>query len=171
MSGRVLVAYASKHGGTAEIAQALAAAMRGAGVEAEARPATQVTDLGGYRAVVVGSGVYAGRWAADARRFVRAHRAELRAMPTWLFCSGPTGGSLEGEAAVRDAGPGVVDTSMRRFDVGARGYATFAGRVGEGMAGPFDRWVPKGDWRDFEQIAGWGRQIAAELTAAEVADA
>jgi menaquinone-dependent protoporphyrinogen oxidase len=166
MTGQVLVAYASKYGGTAEIAEALAAAMREKGVDAVAQQAAEVTDLAGYRAAVVGSGVYAGRWAGDARRFVRKHRDALRAMPTWLFCSGPTGGSPKDDAAVAAAGPGVVDTSMRKIDVGARGHATFAGRVGDGMGGPFERFVPKGDWRDFDQIATWGRQIAAELTEA-----
>lgn len=163
MTGQVLVAYASKHGGTAEIAEALATAMREAGVDAEARQAAEVTDLAGYRAAVVGSGVYAGRWAGDARKFVRAHRGELRAMPTWLFCSGPTGGSEKDDAAVAAAGPGVVDVSMRKIDVGARGHATFAGRVTADMGGPFARFVPTGDWRDFDQVAAWGRQIAAEL--------
>lgn len=159
----VLVAYGSKYGSTAEIAEAIAAAMREAGVDAEARPAGEVTDLAGYRAVVVGSGVYAGRWAGDARTFVRTNAAALRAMPTWLFCSGPTGGGEKAEAAAKAAGPGVMDSSMRKIDVGARGYATFAGRASEAMGGPFARWVPKGDWRNFEQIAAWGRQIAAEL--------
>lgn len=170
MSGRVLVAYASRYGGTAEIAQAIAEAMRAEGLDAEAREAATVTDLVGYRAAVVGSGVYMGRWAAEARKIVKQHRAELRAMPTWLFCSGPTGGSPEGDTAVAKAGPGVVDPSMRRLDVDARGYATFAGRSGEDMGGPFGRFVPKGDWRDFDQIAAWAREIAGAL-AAEVAEA
>jgi menaquinone-dependent protoporphyrinogen oxidase len=163
MSGRVLVAYASKYGGTAEIAQAIAEAMRAEGLDAEAREAATVTDLTGYDAAVVGSGVYMGRWAPDARHFVKQHRAALRAMPTWLFCSGPTGGSPEGDEAVRKAGPGVVDSSMKKIDVGARGYATFAGRNDERMAGMLARWMPKGDWRDFDQVAAWGRQVAREL--------
>jgi len=79
MSGRVLVAYASKYGGTAEIAQAIAEAMRAEGLDAEAREAATVTDLTGYDAAVVGSGVYMGRCAAEARKFVKQHRAELRA--------------------------------------------------------------------------------------------
>lgn len=170
MSGRVLVAYASKYGGTAEIAQAIAEAMRAEGLDAEAREAATVTDLTGYDAAVVGSGVYMGRWAQDARHFVKQHRAALRAMPTWLFCSGPTGGSPEGDTAVAKAGPGVVDPSMRRLDVGTRGYATFAGRNDERMAGMLARWMPKGDWRDFDQIAAWAREIAGAL-AAEVAEA
>jgi menaquinone-dependent protoporphyrinogen oxidase len=53
----VLVAYASKHASTAEIAERTAAAMREAGYAAEARPASEVQDLSGYGAVVLGSAV------------------------------------------------------------------------------------------------------------------
>jgi hypothetical protein len=41
-----------------------------------------------------------------------------------------------------------------------RGYRTFGGRVGPEMGGVFERWVPKGDWRDFEAIRGWASHIA-----------
>jgi menaquinone-dependent protoporphyrinogen oxidase len=59
--GKVLVAYASKYGATAGIAEAIAATLRQEGLEADARPAQEVRDLGGYRAVVLGSPVYMGR--------------------------------------------------------------------------------------------------------------
>ena len=62
----VLVAYASKHSSTAEIAERIAAAMREAGRAAEVRPASEVDDLSGYGAVVLGSAVYAKRWQREA---------------------------------------------------------------------------------------------------------
>ncbi len=43
------------------------------GASAEAVPAHSVTDVESYDAVVVGGGLYAGRWHKDARRFVRRH--------------------------------------------------------------------------------------------------
>ena len=52
----VLVAYASKHGGTAEIAEALGEALRAAGVEAVIREASSVSDVSGFDGVVLGSG-------------------------------------------------------------------------------------------------------------------
>lgn len=85
---RVLVAYASKHDSTAEIAQRIASAMREAGCDAQALPAAEVGDVSGYRAVVLGSAVYARRWQRGARSFARRHAAVLRTMPVWLFSSG-----------------------------------------------------------------------------------
>jgi menaquinone-dependent protoporphyrinogen oxidase len=77
-TGPVLVAYASKHESTAEIAERIAAAMRSAGCDAQARPAAEVDDLSGYAAVVLGSAVYAKRWRREARSFARRHAAALR---------------------------------------------------------------------------------------------
>jgi menaquinone-dependent protoporphyrinogen oxidase len=90
-TGPVLVAYASKHESTAEIAERIAAAMRSAGCDAQARLAAEVDDLSGYAAVVLGSAVYAKRWRREARSFARRHASALRDMPVWLFSSGPFG--------------------------------------------------------------------------------
>src|SRR5918994_3034373 len=87
----ILVAYASKHSSTEEIAQRIADTMREAGRAAEARPASEVDDLSGYDAVVLGSAVYAKRWQRDARAFARHHEHALKDMPVWLFSSGPFG--------------------------------------------------------------------------------
>jgi menaquinone-dependent protoporphyrinogen oxidase len=87
--GAVLVAYATKHGATAEIAERIAATMRGAGCEARALPADDVGDLEGCRAVVLGSALYMGRLRGSARHFARRHRRALARLPVWLFTSGP----------------------------------------------------------------------------------
>jgi len=50
--GAVLVAYASKHGSTAEIAEAIGAALREAGLAAEVMPAAEARQVGAYDAVV-----------------------------------------------------------------------------------------------------------------------
>jgi hypothetical protein len=55
---RVLVAYGSKHGSTAEIADRIGERLREAGHEVDVLPAGSVTDLDRYEAVVLGSAVY-----------------------------------------------------------------------------------------------------------------
>ncbi|MCL4287774.1 MAG: flavodoxin, partial [Thermoleophilia bacterium] len=67
----VLVAYASKHGSTAEIAAAVAAEIREHGLGADCVAAGEVADVERYDAVVLGSAVYLKRWQGDARHFLR----------------------------------------------------------------------------------------------------
>ena len=85
---RVLVTYGSRMGGTAGIAELVGGALRDAGLEADVRPAPEVSGLDPYGAVVVGGALYTGRWHRDARRFVKRHTAALQERPVWLFSSG-----------------------------------------------------------------------------------
>lgn len=76
---RILVAYGTKYGATAEIAERIGAALRDAGADAEVRRAREVRSLDGYDAVVLGSGVYMARWRRDALRLLRRLRSDLGA--------------------------------------------------------------------------------------------
>jgi len=62
----VLVAYASRHGATKEIATAIAGQLRKRGREVELQPVDEVDELGGREAVVLGSAIHAGSWMKDA---------------------------------------------------------------------------------------------------------
>ena len=88
---RILVAYASKYGVTAEIAQEIAAQLSQAGQTTDILPIDRVSNLQSYRAAIIGSAVYVGQWSKEAAAFLRDHEAELAARPVWLFSSGPTG--------------------------------------------------------------------------------
>ena len=88
---RVLVASATRHGATAEIAEAIAATLKDRGLKVELRRVEEVADMSGYDAVVLGSAVYIGKWLEPARQFAVDHAAELAMRPTWLFSSGPLG--------------------------------------------------------------------------------
>ena len=86
---RVLVAYATRHGATAGIAERVAAALTAAGLPAEARPVEDVKDVEPYDAVVLGGAAYMFHWLGDATKFVEHNRTLLASHPTWLFSSGP----------------------------------------------------------------------------------
>lgn len=73
----MVVAYGSRNGGTAEIAGWIGETLKTEGVNATVRPASAVKDLRPYPAVVLGSGVYEGRWLRSAVRFARHHRRAL----------------------------------------------------------------------------------------------
>jgi menaquinone-dependent protoporphyrinogen oxidase len=166
---KMLVAYASKYGATAEIAKAVAAALVVDGFDVDIRPAAEVSRLDGYDAVVVGSGVYVGRWHEDGTAFLRRFRKELASRPTWLFSSGPAGGSSAGDEQVAQARkspetyPMPADVAKRAAVIGARGHATFPGKTGPYQSRFFGRWIPSGDWRDFDAIAAWAHRIVPAL--------
>src|SRR5512142_2214508 len=88
---RVLVAYASRYGATAEIAARIADRIRQAGPETDCVSVSDAPLVASYDAFVVGSAVYLGSWEKEAVAFVDTHRDVLSAHPTWLFSSGPLG--------------------------------------------------------------------------------
>ena len=159
---RVLVATASKHGGTRGIAEAVADELRAMGIDAEVRDVGEVADPGRYGAVVVGSAVYMGNWMEDARRFVAGHREALAAVPVWLFSSGPLG-----DPPVPPGEPQGIDRWTA--ETGARGHRTFAGRLHPGELGLGERLVakavraPAGDFREWDAIRAWAREIGEAL--------
>ena len=89
----VLVAVAGRHGATASIAEEIASVLRRELPEAqvEVRDAADPGDLTRFDAVLVGSAIYMGRWLPAARHLVESHRAQLAAVPLWMFSSGPLG--------------------------------------------------------------------------------
>lgn len=158
---RILVAYGSRRGGTAEIAGWIGAELRKAGLHADVRPAGAVRDLAAYHAVVLGGALYGGRWHRDARRFARRHVRALRERPVWLFSSGPLNRST-GTAKI----PPVHGVRRIAGRIAARGHVTFGGRLIEDARGfVAARMAARlaGDYRDRRQAQEWAREVAAEV--------
>lgn len=150
---RVLVAYATKHGSTAGVAQAIRDELVRMGLEAVVRPVKDVRELSSYGAVVLGSAIYMGRWRREALRFGRRHASELRERPVWLFGSGPRDRSAEEKEI-----PPVEGAAELASAIHARGHATFGGNW------PYDAKHDRyGDFRDFDRIRAWARTVGAEL--------
>ncbi|MFF7129281.1 flavodoxin domain-containing protein [Streptomyces sp. NPDC016566] len=165
MTGRVLVAYGTTNGSTAQIAEAVAQVLCKEGLTAEARPAPSVTSIETYDAVVIGGALYAGRWHKDARRFVRRHHRALAARPLWFFSSGP----LDASASERNIPP--VPGVRRAMDrLGVREHITFGGSLEEGARGRVAQMILRngkgGDFRDLPAIEAWAERLAEEMTVA-----
>ncbi|MFE2064288.1 flavodoxin domain-containing protein [Streptomyces sp. NPDC059467] len=162
MTGTVLVTYGTKNGSTAHIAESIADALREKGLTVETMRAASVPFVDRYDAVVVGGGLYAGRWHKDARTFVRRHRADLARLPVWFFSSGP----LDTSASERDIPP-VRGVRRAMQDLHARGHATFGGCLADDADGWLARRMVRsgngGDFRDFEAVEAWASGIAGEL--------
>jgi menaquinone-dependent protoporphyrinogen oxidase len=153
------VIYASKHESTEEVAEAIAAAIRSGPHSVDLLDAAKISRLPDADAYVLGSGVYGGRWLKPARELVEAHADALRTHPVWLFSVGPLGDEDEQIKA-------GIDASSLLEATGARSREIFSGRLDPDRLGLTERFAakavkaPTGDYRDWEAIERWARQIA-----------
>lgn len=160
----VLVAYASKHGSTAEVAEGITDALVDRHVAVELLAATDVRDVARYDAVIVGSAVYYGRWLAAAHGLLVQHRQELLAKPVWVFSVG----RIPQRPEIDIAAPQVV---WLLATSGAREHQSFAGRLTPAGLDWRERSAvrvvraPYGDYLDWPQIVAWAEGIADELVA------
>jgi menaquinone-dependent protoporphyrinogen oxidase len=158
---RVLIAYGSKRGSTGEIAKAIGWTLEETGLEVDVRPAAEVGDVGPYGAVVLGGAVYINLWHRDAKRFGRRFTGALRNRPVWLFSSGP----LDLTAEEREIPP-VAFVAKLAERIGARGHATFGGRLAPDATGYAASAMAKnvaGDYRNFGEIRVWASRIGREI--------
>jgi menaquinone-dependent protoporphyrinogen oxidase len=161
---RVLIVWGSTRGGTAGLAQMLGEALGREGLEVEMAPARAASAVGRFDAVIVGGALYANRWHRAARRFVNRNAKKLRALPVWLFSSGPLD-----DSAAKQAVPPVPEVQVLMDRIGAQGHATFGGRLAADARGFPARAMARthaGDWRDPAQVRVWASEIARALPAA-----
>ncbi len=164
---RVLIAYASKRGSTAEIADVVSRTIREDGHIVDCRPVDGVKNLGPYDAVILGSAVYMKRWRGDAKHFLRKHAKELSELPFWVFSSGPVGDPNEAPDASWYEPPRVIE---RAEALGLKGHTVFGGSVPEDPKGPVERAIAGKtppeyrDCRDWDAIRQWAHLLAGELT-------
>lgn len=159
---RVLVAYASRNGSTAEIAEAIGRELRLIGIDDQVLSVEEVEDVLRYDAVILGSAVYAWSWEKSALRFVQENAGILKKKPVWLFSSGP----LDWSAATGDVKP-VRSARKVAATLGARGHTTFGGKLPEETKGFLAKYAKKeasrGDFRDFNQIRQWTDDIGKSI--------
>jgi menaquinone-dependent protoporphyrinogen oxidase len=160
MSKPILVAYATKHESTHEVATELAERMRIGGATVDVRPASEVGMLAPYGAVVLGGALYAGRWHRDARRFLARHRDELRPLPLAVFAMGP----LEMEPADVDASRRQLDRALaKEVDLVPVSVRIFGGVIDPAkLRFPFTH-MPAADARDWEAIGAWADELVRRL--------
>ena len=175
-----LVAYASRHGATREIAEWIAGTLRADGREVTLAAVTEPVDVAGYDAFVIGSAAYMSHWLEDATTFIRHHRAILMGRPVWLFSSGPIGDAPVDAGKRREMIESSRPLDFDEFDatLRPRDEAIFFGAMDreakpigiiERLGAPFMRLpsvrkaMPYGDFRDRPAIEAWAQGIAREL--------
>jgi menaquinone-dependent protoporphyrinogen oxidase len=166
MDSRVLVTYATKYGSTAEIAEKIGEVLA-QGFPTDVLPVNRVNNLDSYRAIVLGSAVYIGRWRKEAARFLKANEKVMAKRLVWLFSSGPTG---TGDPLKLMNGwllPKVLQPIADR--VRPREVTVFNGALDAAKLSGIEKWMinkvnaPLGDARNWEAVTSWAEAIAEEL--------
>jgi menaquinone-dependent protoporphyrinogen oxidase len=160
MSTRILVAYATKHGSTREVAEAIAAELG-----AELAEAREVDDVDGYDAVVLGGALYTGHWHADAQRFLARHWDEFSTRRVAIFGMGPKTLEANDVASSRRQ----LDNALKKVpEVQPVSVAIFGGVIQpEKLHFPFNK-IAASDARDWDAIRDWARALAPLLVEAAV---
>lgn len=81
---KILVAYATMAGSTAEVAQSVGDVLASRGLQVEVLPIADVKGLEAYDGIVVGGPMIMG-WHRQARRFLKQNRAALQRVPLAVF--------------------------------------------------------------------------------------
>ncbi len=114
---RILVAYATMAGSTAEVAQAVGEEIGKSGVEVEVRPLEEVKGLEGYDGVVVGAPMIMG-WHRGAQRFLKKHRKTFQQVPLAVFILAMRLTKTEEMSAGRGAGEGGREAGQAAGEAG-----------------------------------------------------
>jgi len=164
---KVLVAYASKHGATAEITEKIGQVLRESGLQVDVSPVKSANDLKSYDAVILGSAAYMFQWRADAVSFLKKNQNLLAERPIWLFYSGPLG---KGDALELVKGQRFPKPLKPVIDhIKPRDMAVFHGFINMDKLNFFERFAFKkspamqGDFRDWDAIISWAKSIVSEL--------
>jgi menaquinone-dependent protoporphyrinogen oxidase len=150
-----LIAYATKHGSTKEVAEEIAATMSAGGTRVQLCEARTVRrPITGRDLVVVGGPLYSGRLHRDVRRFLKRHK-ELAGVPVAVFAMGPR-----------------TDTE----DAWHRSYAQLDGALAKlswlhpvavtvfGGVDPPGHVHPHRDLRDWPAIRQWAARVANQVS-------
>jgi menaquinone-dependent protoporphyrinogen oxidase len=168
MSERVLIAYASVCGSTAEIAEETGRVLAEAGAEVYVSDVSDVTSLEGYTAVVLGTAIRMGQPVKSMRVFLRRHGCDVAALPTAVFSVGSTAKERT-PSAICEAARAVAPVVSVVHPVS---IALFAGKVdAERLTLPWRALVEysdagrlcEGDWRDWNAITSWARELRVHL--------
>ncbi len=166
----VLLTYATRFGSTKEVAEAVAATLRTAGLEVDIQPTAQVKSSANYGAVVLGAAIYNGKWHADAHQFLLVHQEALQQRPVAIFALGPLSA---GDAPRRNARR-QLDHDLAKYPwLTPVALEVFAGKYDPSKPGMgfFERFVPASDHRDWQAIRAWATSLAALLQRRDVSQA
>mgnify|MGYP001260871193 FL=1 len=153
----ILVMYATRTGGTAPVAEAIASTLQNEGLNVDVGPVNDVHDISKYDAAVLGSSIRMGNWLPELIDFMKDNLNHLQNMPVAFFtvCLTLNEDTPENRETVRH----YLDPVRHLVNPVTEGY--FAGKMDYARLSLPVRWMvkkmkaPEGDFRDWEKIHRW----------------
>lgn len=168
MTKKVLVAFASKYGSTAEIADKIGEILKANSLNADVLEVNRVASLRDYEAVVLGSAVYIGKWRKDAVRFMKIYENDLKTKRVWIFSTGPTG---QGDPEKLLEGWNLPENLKSVVEsINVEDVKVFHGSLDMDKLSGLHRFMikkvkaPVGDFRVWEDIDAWAKGIAEAMS-------
>jgi menaquinone-dependent protoporphyrinogen oxidase len=164
ITGKALVAYASKCGSTGEIAAEIGRWMCDSGVATDVRRAQEVTAVSDYELVVLGSAVRMGRPLGEALDFCRRHREDLVYRPTAYFVACAT---MKEDTPERRQEAAKYAEPFLEYGRPV-GVGLFGGKVDYNTLPPLlrlflslskDEAMAEGDHRNWEAVRAWTSDV------------
>ena len=164
---KILVAYASKYGSTKEIASKITERLKAGGNDVQLMDAQEVKDLHNYDAMIIGSGVYIGRWIKTAVKLVKKNTEALSRIPVWFFSSGPTGE----DDPLKETEGWIFPKALEKETaaIKPKDKALFKGAIYKEKLSGIHKWMvekigaPEKDNRQWDKIDDWAKTISKEL--------
>jgi len=166
MNKKILVAYGTRAGSTAEVADAIGKKLALGGVAVDVKSVQSIQNLNGYQAVVLGSAIRAGKLLPKVTDFVKVHKEELRKLPVAYFVVCMT--LREDTPEKRKIVNAYLDPL--RAEVSPIDTGLFAGKMDYSKLGFSEKLiiknvvkVPEGDLRNWQEINNWAEQLLPKL--------
>lgn len=170
MTASILVAYATKYGSTAEVAEAVGARLRDHGLTVDIVRMKEARSLDDYDAVVIGAPFYLGSLLKEARAWLERNSDTLASLPLALFTLGPMSADDDPDEAA-----GQLDRALEKLpQLHPIASTMFVGAFDPGKLRGCDKvltalpasplhGVGARDDRDWETIAAWADGLADKL--------
>jgi menaquinone-dependent protoporphyrinogen oxidase len=170
-NNKTLVAYASKHGATREIAEKISEHFSNKGIQNSLVPVEEVESLSQFENIILGSAVYIGQWQKTAVKFLKGYQEILASKNVWLFSTGPTGEGnpvelMKGWKFPEGLQP--IADKIKPIDV-----AVFHGALDESKLNTFEKMTikivkaPIGDFRNWKKIEDWALEMINTIQTAK----
>jgi menaquinone-dependent protoporphyrinogen oxidase len=161
-SRKVLVAYATRAGSTAGVAERIAEVLNRNGFAAEAARANEARDIASYDAVILGSAVRAGKLMPEALKFMDKNKTALASKPfaAFIVCLAM---KEPGEKSRVTAGA-YLDQVRQQVRPLREGF--FAGAYDPQKLDFVSRQImkmikaPPGDFRKWDEVEAWAASLA-----------